>query len=525
MTETLNVDDLQAQMMAVHASGANLSYEWRIRQIKILQRLIQENEEAIREALVKDLGREGTEALAIETKPLEGDVKYVLNNLHTWMKPRPVPSPVVMAPAWSYVESKPLNAPGVLIVGPYNYPVRLILQPLLGALAGGNPTVVKPSDFTPNVGKLLKELLELYYTEPGVVQVVLGGVAETTALLEKKWGMVFFTGSARVGNIVLKACAETMTPTILELGGKCPVVVDETVPSSQIKNVADRIIFAKLINAGQTCVACDTLIVHKKHAAALAKALTSSIKEQFGEDQKKGELARIINVSNAKRVQSLIEDAESRGVEVVHGGSKLCDVETKYICPTLLLDPPKDSMILKEEIFGPVLPIVTVNSREEAIRTCQELSGEPLHLYVFTPVESVFREYINQCRCSGALRNDVIIQGASNHLPFGGMGTSGMGNYYGKFSFDTFTHAFPVSYRPLGSLFDLGNLRCHPYTETKRRALNVIFKVPDVPVLHTRTLLLLAGTGAIALGVPCIRSALHDGLIGATERFLEFLKR
>lgn len=522
----LDVDKLQAQMDAVHDSGVNLSYAWRKRQLDILKRLVQENSQELQLALLTDLGRDGTESIAVELKPLENDIKYIMANLKKWMKPQAVPSPLGLAPSWAYLERKPLNAPGVLIIGPYNYPIRLVLQPLLGALAGGNPAVVKPSDFTPTVGVVLKKLLEQYFTEPGVVQVVLGGVPETTALLERKWGKVFFTGSERVGKIIQKACAETMTPTIMELGGKCPVVVDETVHSSQIQNVADRIVFAKCLNAGQTCVACDTMFVHEKHAAAMCDALTRSIKEQFGQDQRQGELARIVNVPNAKRIVQLIEDAQERGAKVVHGGSALCDADSKYICPTLLLDPPIGSKILVEEIFGPVLPIVTFSSRKEAIRAVQDLPGEPLHLYVFTPQTSVFQQYTDKCRSSGAFRNDVIVQGATQYLPLGGIGTSGNGNYYGKFSFDAFTHVFPVSHRPLGAIYDAGNFRCHPYKGGyKGWLLEKVLSMPDVPVLHTRTLLTVLSAGVLVMAVPDIRSTLKSGLVCTTEKFLAFLQR
>ncbi len=523
--EKLDVESLQAKMRLIHESGVNLSYEWRMKQLKLLLRLVQENTEEIRNALSLDLGRERTEAICIETKPLEADIKYSMRNLQKWMKPEAVPSTIVMIPGTSHVERRPLNAPGILIIAPFNYPVRLALQPLLGALAGGNPAVVKPSECTPTVALLIKTLLEKYFIEPGVVQVVLGGVNETTALLQHRWGKVIFTGSIRVGKIIQKACAETMTPTIMELGGKCPVVVDETVPATTIETVARRIIFAKCLNAGQTCIAPDTLFVHKSHVSSLSKAIVGQVKAQFGENPKVGELARIVNHESSKRVVGLIEDAEKLGATILCGGSKMCDVTTKYVCPTLVLNPPPEAKIMEEEVFGPVLAIVSFSSRQEAIELVQKLPGEPLHLYIFTPNSSVFKEYADKCTASGAFQNDVMIQGASHHLPFGGIGTSGHGNYYGKFSFLTFTHAYSVCYRPLRVPHILEILRCHPFAGLKGSILeNFAFAIPDIPVLHSRKLLLALCIGLFFSVSPESRTIATIVLIYMLEKILGLLR-
>lgn len=521
----MDVESLQAKMRLIHESRVNLSYDWRMKQLKLLLRLVQENSEEIRTALAKDLGREGTEALCIETKPLENDIHYTMKNLKKWMESQAVPSPAVMIPALSHLERRPLNSPGVLIIGPFNYPVRLVLQPLLGSLAGGNPAVVKPSECVPTVALLLKKLLEQYYTEPGVVQVVLGGVPETKALLEKRWGKVFFTGSERVGRIVQRAAAETMSPTIMELGGKCPVVVDETVPASTIENVARRIVFGKCINAGQTCVAPDITFVHKSHVTTLCDALARQVEEQFGKNPQTGELARMVNVASAKRVVGLIEDAEKTGGKVICGGSKICNADKKYVGPTFILDPPKEAKILQEEVFGPVMAIVPFSTREEAIQLVQNLAGEPLQLYIFTAKNSVFQEYVERCTASGAFRNDLMLQGASQHLPFGGIGTSGHGNYYGKFSFDTFTHTYSVAHRPLRSLTLLETIRCHPFGGIKGYVLeNVIFSLPDIPVFHTRKLLLSLGGIFLLVASPGATAYVKERLILLLEIALAALK-
>lgn len=523
--QDLNVDELQARMRATHESGVNLSYEWRMKQIRTLLRLVVENTDQIRSALSRDLGREGIEAVVVETKPLEADIQFTMSNLKKWMRPQAVPSPIVVSPASSFVERRPLNSPGVLIIGPFNYPVRLLLQPLLGALAGGNPAVVKPSENCPNVASLMKKLLDEYY-DPGVVQTVLGGVPETTALLEKRWGKVFFTGSEKVGKIVAKACAETMTPTIMELGGKCPVVVDETVPESAIPTVAKRVVFAKGVNAGQTCIAPDILFVHTKHLTALQTNVAKELRAQFGENPKKGELARIVDRPSTERLIELIRDAEKLGAMIATGGSKACDVAQKFISPTFVIDPPKSARILKEEIFGPVMAIVPFSTREDAIDLVKQLPGEPLHLYIFTPDHSVFRTYSEQCIAAGALQNDIILQGATNHLPFGGIGTSGHGNYYGRYSFDSFTHVYPIMVRTLRKVPIVESLRVHPYAGSKGNILDkIVFLLPDVPVLHTRKLVVAVTLGAMLWAVPEAQIFVKESLIRLLEIAITILRR
>lgn len=526
-SQILDVDKIQAPMKATHESRDNLSYEWRIKQLQILERMLVEKSSAMREAMSLDLGRDPIESIAGETKTVEAEVSYALKNLKKWMSTKQVPSTAVMIPGFSAVEPKPLVSPGVLIIGPFNYPLHLVFRPLVGVLAGGNPAVIKPSELCPRVGKLIKDMVENYF-EPGVVQVILGGVEETTALLEKPWGKVVFTGSGRVGSIVAQACAKTLTPAVLELGGKSPVIVDEDIPSSVIQNVADRIIFAKCMNTGQTCLAPDTLFVHKKHTTALCSALVQSIENQFGKDQKRGELGRIVNAAQTTRILELIKDVEgSPGSKLIHGGSKLCDVDTRYICPTLILNPPHSSRVLQEEIFGPVLPIVPFESRDEAIDKIRNLdgSGTPLQIYVFTTKNAIFKKYTDKCRSSASVRNDCLVQASSYFLPFGGLGTSGYGSYSGKFGFDEFTHLFPKVYRPVGSVWDLNNLRCHPYAGTKGKLLEKILLLPDIGVLHTRKLLFGIGLLALLLGSPSGLQYLKLSLADILEMLVEALRK
>ncbi|KAL3941377.1 MAG: hypothetical protein SGBAC_004262 [Bacillariaceae sp.] len=497
----LDVDKLQKPMHETHASGLNLSYEWRVKQLKSLQRLIADNKELLCEAVNADLGRHYGETRGAELKPLENEIKFVLKKLKKWMKTEAVPSSAVMFPGFSYVHRKPLASPGVLIIGPFNYPFYLTLKPLIGAFAGGNPAVIKPSELCIESGKTFLAMFSKYF-EPGEAQVVLGSIPESNALLEKSWGKVFFTGSQRVGKIIASACAKTLTPFILELGGKSPVVVDESIRAKNLQCVADRIVFAKTYNTGQTCVAPDTLFVHESHVKKLCACLVVAIESQFGKDQKQGELGRIINTASAKRLQQMIIDVEGDGTSsVVYGSSAECDVDTRYICPTVILNPKPGAKVLKEEIFGPILPIVSFSSRSEAFEKVNGIGSHPLQFTVFTSEDRVFEEYTTKCPSSAAFRNDCLVQLSNHNLPFGGLGGSGIGHYSGKYSFEAFTHPFPATYRPLGKLWDLKNLRCHPYGDWKIKFLeDYILGLPDIPVMHVKRLVLFIGIIAALLG-------------------------
>jgi acyl-CoA reductase-like NAD-dependent aldehyde dehydrogenase len=349
-------------------------------------------------------------------------------------------------------------------------------------------------------------------------------------LLQKPWAKVLFTGSERVGKLVAQACATTLTPCILELGGKSATVVDESVPASQLQNVADRIVFAKLFNCGQVCVAPDTLFVHESHSEALQTALVRAVKSQFGADPRTGELARIVNTQNAQRLVDMIQEVEqlissfssnndednnnknnnnrdarkmtSSQTKIILGSSKQCDVNDRYVSPTIVVNPPDTSRLLREEVFGPILPVVTFSERQEAIERIQQLTktaGIPLFLYVFTTREDVFRAFTDKCRSGGAVRSDVLIQLANTEQPLGGLGSSGYGRYFGKYSFDAFTHKYPVTYRPLGSIWDFGNLRCHPYEGWKAKVLEeYLLYLPKIPAFFSPRRLIVFGVFAVA---------------------------
>ena len=510
----VDVDRIQRCMVDIHLSGHNRSFEWREIQLKRLQSMLEENQSIFQQAITNDLGRDRTEAIVAEIQPVQSEIKYFLQNLKQLMARQPVDYPAVLFPCTATIENVPLPPPGVLIIGPSNYPLNLVLRPLVGVLAGGNPCVIKPSELTPHTSEALALLVPKYFPPPpssssqeategspvpearpgpgSAVQVVLGGPDATSALLERPWGKVLFTGSERVGRIVAKKCAETLTPVCLELGGKCYCIIDESIidyadgngksPSSLISNAADRIVFSKCFNAGQTCVAPDTFVVHESIVEQFALALRNSLQQQFGtvvnddrknnistsngiknlsveassattaECRKGGELPRIVTKANAQRQIDLIREVEERikssttssvSTKIVVGRSDQCDVDEKYIVPTVVVNPPQDSRMMQEEIFGPIFPIVTYRTREEAINivnsnACkarkidnddstiktakfealsshsdsimqrlqkQQQSQIPLYLYVFCTDDKVFRSYMDSCPSAGAVKN------------------------------------------------------------------------------------------------------------------------
>ena len=509
------LEQARTRMQAVHDGGENYEYAWRIKQLQALRSMLTEHWDEWINALMKDLGKCRVEAVSMELQMVKTELLYTMKNLKTWMQPKLVPSPGLCMPAFSRLEERPLsNAPAVLIIGPSNYPVSLVLHPMIGALAAGNPVVCKPSELTETVEAVFARLIPQYF-DPNAVVCVTGGIPETESLLQVPWGKIFFTGSAAVGRIVAKAAAATLTPVTLELGGKSPCYVDgETCPTTADWNqVANRILWSKTVNAGQTCAATDTLVMDECLVPKLLPALKESLRNQYGDDPKTSDFARIVSTKHAKRLLELIQEVESRmkdndnkHTKILTGGSAQCDVGSKYIAPTLILNPPWDCRLMKEEIFGPILPIITVANRAAAIQFMRQTvlpSATPLCLYVFTSSETVFQEISRQIPAGSVMRNDCLIHLSSPYIPFGGLGTSGYGNYHGKYTFDTFSHTQPVMYRPCFPGFDFGMFRFHPFGRIKGYLLSDVFVgLPAVPVLHLRLigkLLLAAVVGGLLL--------------------------
>ncbi|CAJ1974242.1 unnamed protein product [Sphenostylis stenocarpa] len=389
---------------------------------------------------------------------LKNSCEVILKELKHWMTPEKVKTSIRTFPSSAEIVPEPLGV--VLVISAWNYPLLLSLDPVVGAIAAGNAVVLKPSEIAPATSSLLAKLIEKYM-DPSFVRVVEGEVDETTALLQQKWDKIFYTviagllGNGRVGRIMMTAAAKHLTPVVLELGGKSPVVVDSNI---NLKVATRRIIYGKWgLNNGQACISPDYV-----------NALKTELEECYGKNPMESEdLSRIVSSNHFARLSRFLNDDKVSG-KIVYGGEK--DEKKLRIAPTILLDVPRDSLIMGEEIFGPLLPIITVNKLEESLDLI--ISGEkPLAAYVFTTDKKFKEQFVKNVSSGGLLVNDTTLHLVVDTLPFGGVGESGMGAYHGKFSFDAFTHKKAVLYR---SFAGDSSLRYPPYTDTKKRLMKAV---------------------------------------------------
>ncbi|MCG1439106.1 aldehyde dehydrogenase [Staphylococcus epidermidis] len=403
--------------------------KFRKQQLKLLSKNIKNHENELLDALYKDLGKSKVEAYATEIGMLLKSIKLMRKELKNWSKTKQTDTPLYLFPTKSYIKKEPYGT--VLIIGPFNYPVQLVFEPLIGAIAAGNTAIVKPSELTPHVAIVIRDIIEDTFDET-YVSVVEGGIEETQTLLSLPFDYIFFTGSEKVGKIVYEAAARKLIPVTLELGGKSPVIVDDT---ANIKVASERISFGKFTNAGQTCVAPDYILVQRKVKNDLIKALKKTITEFYGENiEKSPDFGRIVNQQHFNRLNDLIQIHKDN---VVFGGNS--SKEDLYIEPTLLDNITNDNKIMKEEIFGPILPIITYDNFDEVLEIIQSKS-KPLSLYLFSEDENMTHRVLEELSFGGGAINDTLMHLANPNLPFGGVGSSGIGQYHGKYSFDTFSH-------------------------------------------------------------------------------------
>ncbi len=451
----MEISELVARQRAFYRSGATRSLSFRTDALKKLQRAIHENGDLINAALKSDLNKPAFEVFITETGVALDELTYHLRHLPRWIRDKRVGTPLAQFHAKSFLSPEPYGV--ALIMAPWNYPLQLCLVPLVGAISAGNCAVVKPSAYAPEtscaVAKILGEIFP-----PEYVAVVEGGREENRALLEETFDYIFFTGSVEVGKQVMAAAAEHLTPVTLELGGKSPVIVDET---ANIPLAARRIAFGKTINAGQTCVAPDYLLIHESVKEAFIAAFAQTLRSFFP-DGRMDDFPRIVNDKHFKRLVSLME-----GERAAIGGGY--DAASRLIEPTVLTGVTPESPVMREEIFGPILPLLTYRSLEECIGFIRE-RPKPLALYLFTQDRETERRVLGSCSFGGGCVNDTIIHLANPRMGFGGVGNSGMGSYHGKRSFDAFTHERSIVKKY--NWIDLP-LRYRPYTE---RALETVRK-------------------------------------------------
>ncbi|MER6070689.1 aldehyde dehydrogenase family protein [Streptomyces sp. NPDC001817] len=429
--------DIVARLRATYATGRTKPVEWRTGQLRRLRALLTEHGADLAAALHADLGKSSTEAYRTEIDFTVREIDHTLGHIEEWLRPEPAPVPVHLgADATAWTQYDPLGV--VLVIAPWNYPAQLLLAPMVGALAAGNAVVAKPSELAPATSAALAELIPAYL-DTDAVAVVQGGVPETTALLAERFDHIFYTGNGTVGRIVMRAAAEHLTPVTLELGGKSPVFVDG---DADVDVVADRLARGKFLNAGQTCVAPDYVLTDPETAVALEAALVRAVETLYGADPATSpEYGRIINERHFDRLLGLL----GSGRAAVGGES---DRDTKYIAPTVLADVDPKSPVMQEEIFGPILPIVTVSGLDEAIAFIND-RDKPLALYVFTESGRT-RARIAAETSSGGLGYGLPLAHLTvSDLPFGGVGESGMGSYHGRYSIETFSHRKAVLEKPL----------------------------------------------------------------------------
>ncbi|CAA6660428.1 unnamed protein product [Spirodela intermedia] len=413
-------------------NGKTRSYDWRTDQLRSLARMLVEKEKDIIDALHEDLGKPEMESFIHEISLAKDGCARTLKELKSWMKPQKVSTSITTFPSSAEIVSEPLGV--VLVISAWNYPFLLSLEPVVGAIAAGNAVVLKPSEIAPATSSLLKRLLP-GYVDSSSIRVVEGGVPETTALLDQKWDKIIYTGNSKVGRIVMAAAAKHLTPVVLELGGKCPVVVDSKV---DLDVATKRIAVGKWgCNNGQACISPDYIITEREFAPKLIEAMKSTLEIFYGKDPMASkDLSRIVNSNHFKRISKLL-DSDKVSEKIVHGGQR--DEQALKISPTLLLDVPQDSLIMTEEIFGPLLPIITVDDIHQSFDIINS-RPKPLAAYLFTKDKKLEEKFVRGVSAGGMSINETVLHITNPGLPFGGVGESGMGAYHGKFSFDTFSH-------------------------------------------------------------------------------------
>ena len=439
-------------------TGVTCGVDFRIDMLKKFRKAIIENDELISAALKADLNKQPFESYMCETGLLLEEINFHIKRLKKWSKTRRVKSGIGQLPGKSYVCPEPYGV--VLIMAPWNYPVQLCLMPLVGAISAGNCAVVKPSAYAPESSRVISKLIESAFPT-GFVTAVEGGRDANKALLDEPFDYIFFTGSVAVGKTVMEAAAKRLTPVTLELGGKSPIIVDET---ANLPLAARRIAFGKVLNAGQTCVAPDYLMIEKSVEAPFIEEYKKALASFFPEGDMSG-MVRIINDKHFERVCNILDNSGN----VVIGGAR--DAETRFIEPAVLTGVPIDSPAMQQEIFGPVLPVLPYEKLDDCIDFIRS-RPKPLALYIFSENKMNQEKVLNSCSFGGGCINDTVIHLASSHMSFGGVGESGMGSYHGKKSFDTFTH-----YRSVLKQGKLDvKLRYFPYKSGKEKITRMILK-------------------------------------------------
>lgn len=433
--------------------GTTKSYAFRLEALKKLRKELIAREKELMEALWLDLHKSPFEVYAHELGQVLKEIDLHIRKLKRWMRPERKTTPLVLFPSKSRIVKEPYGT--VLIMAPWNYPMLLLLDPLIGAIAAGNTVVLKPSEYSVNFNNYLQDMITSVFSEE-YIAVVTGGRSVNQELLSLRWNYIFFTGSPMLGKVVMKAAAQYLTPLTLELGGKSPCIVDA---DANLKLAAKRIVWGKFINGGQTCVAPDYLLVHSAVKDELIALMKMEIEKNFGSDAcQSPDLCRIINQQAYERIVTYLDSGE-----LVYGGD--CNAEERYISPTILDEVSWDSPVMQDEIFGPIFPVLSFDEIDKALVQINQRE-KPLAFYYFSNNLKKARNVLSKTTSGGGCINDTIIHIANNRLPFGGVGNSGMGKYHGKLSFETFSNSramvfssrwldIPIKYPPYGKKLKL----------------------------------------------------------------------
>lgn len=439
--------DLRHRQELFYVEHITRELPYRLTALDRLREGIKEHEKELSDALFADLGKSPFESYATEIGILLSEISYVQNNLRNWAADKKAFTPLTLFGSRSAIHYEPRGV--VLIIAPWNYPLQLALAPLIGAIAAGNCAVLKPSSSAPHTATVIKNIIDECFQDE-YIAVVEPGNNITEVLLELQWDYIFYTGGEEHGRHVLQAAARHLTPVTLELGGKSPCIVDS---DADLRSAAQRIVWGKLVNCGQTCVAPDYLFVHNDVKDRLIQLLIDEIKHQYGDNPRLSpDYPRIVNLRHFDRLTALL----SHGT-ILQGGEH--ERDCRYIAPTLITDIPEDSPLRTREIFGPILPIIPFDDIDDCVEYINT-HPTPLALYYFTASKKKARYMINHTESGGVCINDTVVHVANNRIPFGGVGASGMGSYHGKYSFLTFSHAKALVTTTTRFFLDI---KCAPY--------------------------------------------------------------
>jgi aldehyde dehydrogenase (NAD+) len=463
------LDDIAAKVNSARGAfdaGVTRSVAWRRAKLERLRDLIEERESRLLDALAADFGKPRFEAWTTELGFTIADINHTLAHLSKWMQPDKVGTPIAFKPGSSYVVPEPVGV--ACVIAPWNYPVQLLLLPMVAAISAGNAVVAKPSELAPATAAELVALIDAI--DDPAIAAVQGGVAESTELLAQRFDHILYTGNSRVARIVMRAAADHLTPVTLELGGKSPAIVSR---HANVDVAARRIAWGKFMNAGQTCIAPDYVVVERSVHDQLVAALGKHITEFYGSDpQASADYARIVNEPHFHRLEKMLHSGT-----IAHGG--VTDADTRYIAPTVVTGVTRDDPVMGEEIFGPILPVIAVDSLDDAIAFVNRLSAngeKPLALYTFSERDADNDQVLEAATSGGVCVNGTLLHISNPNLPFGGVGESGMGAYHGKFGFDTFSHHRAVHTRT--TKID-PSLLYPPYTAGKQKLVRKAMVMPD----------------------------------------------